>query len=98
MKKIEISKELENLLDKANLLTNSCRNDITILEHMDKSSEDFEKSVGYDNICSVKSVLQELEIKLSAEDTGGNKGRSIEFDLQSGIIKVSFLGEEIREI
>lgn len=61
-------------------------------------SEDFEKSVGYDNICSVKSVLQKLQIKLSAEDIGGNKGRSIEFDLQTGTIKVSFLGEEIREI
>lgn len=61
-------------------------------------SEDFEKTVGYDNICSVKSVLQKLNLKLTAEDIGGNKGRSIEFDLQSGIIKVSFLGEEIREI
>lgn len=60
--------------------------------------EDFEKTVGYDNICCVKSVLQKMNMKLIAEDIGGNKGRSIEFDLQSGIIKVSFLGEEIREI
>lgn len=55
MKKIEISKELENLLDKANLLTNSCRNDITILEHMDKSSEDFEK-----RISSLEKKLSDL--------------------------------------
>ena len=55
MKKIEISKELENLLDKANLLTNSCKNDITILEHMYKSSEDFEK-----RISSLEKKLSDL--------------------------------------
>ncbi|HMM58575.1 MAG TPA: chemotaxis protein CheD [Candidatus Rifleibacterium sp.] len=61
-------------------------------------TEDFENNIGRDNTEAVKKALKKLSLPLIAEDTGGRRGRSIEFDLESGIIKLSILGEELREI
>jgi len=61
-------------------------------------TEDFENNIGRDNTEAVKKALKKLNLPLIAEDTGGRRGRSIEFDLESGIIRLSILGEELREI
>ncbi len=61
-------------------------------------TEDFENNIGRDNTEAVKKALKKIGLPLIAEDTGGRRGRSIEFDLESGKIKLSILGEEVREI
>ncbi|MDD2999749.1 MAG: chemotaxis protein CheD [Erysipelotrichia bacterium] len=61
-------------------------------------TEDFENNVGRDNIEAVKKALRKMRLPLIAENTGGCRGRSIEFDLETGIIKLSILAEEDKEI
>ncbi|MDD3146899.1 MAG: chemotaxis protein CheD [Candidatus Riflebacteria bacterium] len=61
-------------------------------------TEDFENNIGRDNTEAVKKALKKAGLTLTAENTGGRRGRSIEFDLESGTIKISILGEEVKEI
>ncbi|GAB4279101.1 MAG: chemotaxis protein CheD [Candidatus Rifleibacteriota bacterium] len=61
-------------------------------------TEDFSSTVGKDNIEAVRKALNRLRIPIVAEDVGGCKGRSVEFDLESGMLKLSVLGEEPKEI
>lgn len=42
--------------------------------------------VGQRNVEAVKMALNSWQIPLLAEDTGGNIGRTIEFDLESGLL------------
>jgi chemotaxis protein CheD len=46
------------------------------------------KSVGEKNIEAVKKELVRLRIRMIAEDTGGNFGRTLEFDSVSGMLLV----------
>ena len=61
-------------------------------------TEDFSNNIGKENIEAVKKALQSLKIPIIAEDTGGSRGRSVEFDLESGMVKLSVLGQETKEI
>lgn len=61
-------------------------------------TEDFSSNIGKENVEAVKKALQALQIPVAAEDTGGTRGRSIEFDLESGIVKLSILGQETKEL
>lgn len=61
-------------------------------------TEDFENNIGRDNTEAVKKALKGLNIPIIAESTGGRRGRSIEMTLDTGIIKLSILGEEVKEI
>ncbi len=54
-------------------------------------------TIGERNIASVKSTLQSLKIPIIAEDTGSNYGRTVYFDLDTGIMKVQSLSRSIRE-
>jgi len=54
-------------------------------------------TIGDRNIVSVKSTLQSLKIPIIAEDTGLNYGRTVYFDLDTGIMKVQSLSRSIRE-
>ncbi len=54
--------------------------------------------IGFENIASVKSILQREGIPLMAEDTGGNRGRNAEFHLDSGKMKVTAIGQMAKEI
>lgn len=45
-------------------------------------------SIGERNIVSVKNELKKLNIKIAAEDTGSNYGRTLEFHADSGSIFV----------
>ena len=55
------------------------------------------ETIGQRNIRTAKETLAELGIPLVAEDTGGNFGRTIEFDLASGQVFVRSVREENRE-
>lgn len=61
-------------------------------------TEDFSNTIGRDNTEAVKKSLRKHGIPLICEDTGGNHGRSIEFDLSSGMVKLFVIGEEMREM
>lgn len=61
-------------------------------------TEDFENNIGRDNAIAAKIALKKLHLPVIAEDTGGRRGRSIEFDPQTGIVRLTVLGEEVREI
>jgi chemotaxis protein CheD len=50
--------------------------------------------IGNNNITKVREVLGELAISIVSEDTGGNYGRTIDFYLDSGMIKIRSMGRE----
>ena len=54
--------------------------------------------VGVRNAEAVKRVLKELDIRLLAEDTGGNYGRTVQIDLDTGAYKVKTIDKGEKEI
>ena len=54
-------------------------------------------TIGDRNVDSVKKTLHSLRIPIIAEDTGLNYGRTVYFDLDTGIMKVQSLSRSIRE-
>lgn len=54
--------------------------------------------IGGQNAKAVREALQRLKIGLLAEDSGGNAGRKVEFDLQSCRMMVEGFGDQRREI
>ena len=55
-------------------------------------------TVGAKNVNETMARLRRLGIALVASDTGGNKGRTIEFDTKNWMLKVKTLGKGINEI
>ncbi len=55
------------------------------------SSKNDMMKIGQRNAIAVKEMLKELGIPLKAEDTGGNYGRSIEFDSVDGSLRIKLL-------
>jgi chemotaxis protein CheD len=49
---------------------------------------DSDRSVGRRNIAEVERILGTLGIEITGEDTGGTQGRSLEFDLDTGLVKI----------
>lgn len=54
--------------------------------------------IGNNNTIKVRDVLKGLGIKILSEDTGGNYGRTIDFYLETGVIKVKSMGREEKVI
>lgn len=54
--------------------------------------------IGPRNIEAVKQVLRRLAIPIIAEDTGGSKGRTIEFDPTTSMLSVRTVNSEPKEI
>jgi len=52
--------------------------------------------IGVNNIQRAKEVLHDLNIKIIAEDVGGDHGRTIDFFIRDGIVKVKSLGKPER--
>ena len=50
-------------------------------------------SVGQKNVEATKKVLSEFKIRIIAEDTGLNYGRTITFDSQTGNLKIRAVGK-----
>lgn len=54
--------------------------------------------IGSQNIKHTVRLLQELGLKVSAQDTGGNKGRTVSLDTTTGTLMVRVLGQGAVEI
>ena len=54
--------------------------------------------IGERNVLATKEILQVLNIPIIAEDTGGNYGRTIEFNSSNGILLIKTIGHGIHEI
>ncbi len=50
--------------------------------------------IGKNNVAKVKELLGDAGIKIVAEDTGGNYGRTIDFYSETGLLKIRSLGKE----
>lgn len=50
--------------------------------------------IGKNNIIKVKEVLNALQIRIIAEDVGGDYGRTIDFYTENGTLKIRSLGKE----
>ncbi len=57
---------------------------------------DADLQIGAKNVEAVRRKLDELELPVIASDTGGNYGRTIEFDIASGVmfVKSAFNGNK----
>lgn len=53
--------------------------------------------VGYKNQIATKETLKELNIKIVAEELGGNIGRTIIFDLNTGLVTIKS-GKSLKDI
>lgn len=54
--------------------------------------------VGERNTEAVKMMLRKIEIRLIAEDTGGNYGRTVELKLDNGIYRVKTIDKGEKEL
>ncbi len=54
--------------------------------------------IGDRNIGAAKAVLEELKIQLVAEDTGGNYGRTMRFDVSDGKVTISSIKHGAKEL
>lgn len=54
--------------------------------------------VGARNAEAVKKILKELNIPITAEDIGGNKGRTMIVDSNTGIVTLKITGVGIKEM
>lgn len=54
-------------------------------------------NIGQDNASSVKEILEDLGIKIVAEEIGGNKGYKVDFDIQTGLVKSQIFGGQVKE-
>lgn len=55
-------------------------------------------NIGEKNVNAVKNFLRDNSIKLEAEEIGGEMGRTVFFDLNSGVILMKVYGNERKEI
>ena len=55
-------------------------------------------SIGERNVKAVKAVLRELNVRMTAEDTGKNYGRTITFDSADGSLTVKSMSAGIKVI
>ncbi len=61
-------------------------------------TEDFSSNIGKLNAEAVRCAMEKIGVHIEAEDLGGNRGRSMEFNLETGILTLSILGEEAKEL
>jgi chemotaxis protein CheD len=53
--------------------------------------------IGERNVKAVKAALAKLNIPVVAEDTGRDYGRTVYFDLSTGVMKVQSIGKSTME-
>lgn len=54
--------------------------------------------IGSRNCTAVKIALQKLNIPVLAEDVGGNRGRTMVLDTNSGVVQIKTVGLELKEM
>ena len=57
-----------------------------------------DNGIGAQNIMNIKRILQRERIKVIGQDSGGDYGRSVEFHLDSGMVIVTAIGKQAKEI
>jgi len=55
-------------------------------------------AVGVKNAAETLALLNKLKIKIIASDTGGNKGRTVEFNTETWMLSVKVLGKGVTMI
>ena len=50
--------------------------------------------IGYRNAAAAREILEQLGIPVVAEDTGGNTGRTMILDLETGNVFIRMVGKE----
>lgn len=55
-------------------------------------------NIGKRNVIATKQILNNLNIRIIAEDTGLNYGRTVEFSSDTGMLKVKSIAHGIKEI
>lgn len=55
-------------------------------------------NIGKRNVVATKQVLKDLNIRIVAEDTGLDYGRTVEFSADTGILKIKSIAHGIKEI
>lgn len=53
--------------------------------------------VGERNVIAVKDKLEKVKVSIVAEDVGGNKGRTMEFDTRTGKVTI-YLADKTRKV
>ncbi len=87
-----LSKMLERGADKNNLIVKIAGGARMFGNHVPALN------VGGKNVKAVKEALSALGLKIRAEDTGGNRGRTIELFLETGDLAVKVIGEDVKII
>jgi len=59
--------------------------------------QQFSTNIGEENTVKAKKILKDLNIKITAEETGGEKGYRINFDLNTGKVLCKVLGKDETE-
>ncbi|MDR9503517.1 chemotaxis protein CheD [Brevibacillus agri] len=54
--------------------------------------------IGPRNVEACKQALKEAHIRIVAEDTGGNCGRTIEMDATSGVLQIRTVNQGVKEV
>lgn len=54
--------------------------------------------IGPRNVEACKTVLKQIGIRIVAEDTGGNCGRTIEMDTQTGILQIRTVNQGTKDV
>ncbi len=80
-----LEKILESNAQRENLVAKMIGGAIMFEDFMD----DVENSIGKRNVIKGKEVLKNLGLRLLSEDTGGNYGRSVKFQLTNGKIYIT---------
>jgi chemotaxis protein CheD len=62
------------------------------------SSKNDMMKIGERNAEAVRAILKAFRIPLKADDTGGNFGRTIEFDSENGALLIKTIGHGIKEL
>ena len=58
------------------------------------SSDGFMKDIGINNVKKVREILTKHGIKIIAEDIGGDHGRTVDFYLETGEVKVKTMSKD----
>ncbi len=67
----------------------------TMFKHVESS---LMGDIGKNNILSVIGILEKLNIVIIAEDVGGDYGRTIDFYLETGELKIKTIGKDVKII
>lgn len=62
------------------------------------SENSFMGDIGRNNIATVQQILSESSIRIVSDDLGGDYGRTIDFYLETGEIKIKTIGRETKII